>query len=206
MKDNSATYPNELFTWMENTPFSKLSPGQKTIVLTHLAEQEYNDMHQAAKSIQTAAKKVQPKGKAAIKAELLANFTQPKAKIIALNTPVSLGKVAAVVVLLLSTIVWQYLTPTKPETITTYITKTDTLLVEAKTPVEEVLHDTFYIKEEAPAKKQTTPKAKFTANNTPAPKDIYILGTDELNKTYNQPKHNSFKNDTLASKYGFVSL
>ena len=127
-------------------------------------------------------------------------------RVIALtNYPISLGKVAAVAFLFLSIIAWQFFNSNTDDRIV-YITKTDTLVKEKEIPVTEVIHDTFLVHTTQP---KTPNKAKnniVSFSSTPTMTDIYIAGTDEMEKTYNRPKNNSLKNDTLVHKYGFVSL
>lgn len=213
MKNNFESIPNEVFSWVQSTSFNQLNSTQQQTVLAYLDEQEYEDMHHAAKTLITAATKATPRGKEKVKEELLTAFNQhhnkgTNAVLALINKPVSLGKVAAVVVLMLSAIVWQYISNTESDTIYAEHTKTDTLLVETEVPVTYIIHDTLRVMEKQ-AKSASVIKTTGSPVKTyykPTVTDLHIAGTDELDKPYNQPKHNSLKNDTLATKFGFVSL
>ena len=208
MKNNIESMPNEVFSWVQSTSFNELNTHQQEIVLAYLDKQEYEDMHHAAKTLHTAANKVLPKGTEKIKSELLTAFNQHHNKgtnaVLALvNKPVALGKVAAVVVLMMSAIVYQYINNTKGDTIYAEHTKTDTLLVETEVPVTHIIHDTLRVMEK---QAKSASVIKTHTSYKPTVTDIHIAGTDELDRPYNQPKHNSLKNDTLVTKFGFVSL
>ena len=49
-------------------------------------------------------------------------------------------------------------------------------------------------------------KGTSTESNDIQMPGIHIASADEINRPSNQSKNNSFKHDTLAKKFGFVSL
>lgn len=207
----AANIPNSIFDHMKTHSFVSLTPKEQEEVLRHFSEEEYTAMHEVASGLSAIGKQAKAKGKDAIKASLMdafdAQHPAPKPAAVWMNYRLSLPQAAALVLLCLSGLVAFYqLNPTE-KIVYKESVRIDTLIAEAGSPEQILIHDTVWQKVEVERKdkKQTT---KRRNNNVilPVQQELYIQGTENINAKVNQTKNNSLEQDTLVSRIGFVTL
>lgn len=210
MKNDPQGIPSELFDWMEAYSFGQLDPNQRKRVLEHFGEEEYESMHLAAGALSKAARVLPPRGREKIKEELLTAFDRRPAT----NSPArwmkiqfGLGKVAALVVLFSIALTAQYIHFRNVRSEITGTVRMDTLIVQAEAPQPILIRDTVVLRGENPSVEKTTrPVAGRVTLPVAETQDLYITGTDELDRPLNKPKRNSLEQDSLIGKYGFVTM
>jgi len=203
--------PNSIFDSLLTRPFSTLSSSEQEEVLHHFSEEEFTAMHEAAIGLSFIGQRAKAKGKDTIKDSLMdafdAQHPAQKPAAVWMNYRLSLPQAAAVVLLCLSGLIAFYqLNPTE-KIVYKESVRIDTLIAEAGSPEQILIHDTVWQKVEVERKdkKQTT---KRRNNNVilPVQQELYIQGTENINAKVNQTKNNSLEQDTLVDKIGFVTM
>lgn len=204
----------EVYEWLELYSFDELEANQQEVVRQCIDEESYNEMHEAFNAL-LSVKTIKPvRGKAQIKQEIFANVVDDESdnQVIGIwSRTVSLGKAAAVVLFLGSVLVWSLMRQPKEVLVNNYETAADTVYLTKEVAVPNFVHDTVFV-----AVKPITPspkKGQFRTQKNISPESsdipmpgIHIASANEINRPSNQSKNNSFKHDSLAKKFGFVSL
>lgn len=170
-------------------------------------------MYHAAAVLQEANTKQMPRGKSAIKTDLLNQFdAQHRNKSrgsLWLNYSVSLGKVAALVVFFISILLVQYFRQPQGQVVYKDIIKVDTIYqqVASATTSPSLVHDTVYQPVYITQKeKKRRPFKSTPIQLSPAEANLHVEGIENFESTINRTKNNSFEQDTLVKKIGFVTL
>lgn len=205
---NFENIPEELFDWLNQFSFEKLSLEQQKVVEIWFSQDEYNTLHFAAKTAIEQEQKLQRNFQ--IKALLLRKFDSVYSKKDKSQNKYSWLKMAAIFVMLIGIeFLWGHLYFGKQADLHTC--KVDTQYVYTQLPENTIyLYDTVYLIPKTKVKKEKRTKNEAshlhqTGRFVSIP-EIRIKEFSELNSEANQIKGNSLKDDTLASIYSMVKL
>lgn len=205
--------PDNIFDWIEKKPFETLTPQQKKEVQTHISAAEYNELHQAATI--AAGYMAMPDNTAddgllaALHTHFDATYPPRQNKLSVLL----LWKVAASILLLAVAILGFGLYNATQKATMVSIAPVDTVYVQVtkEIPHEVKIYDTIYIGTKSNAggsKNRNFGNPKHIPNNAlqTQPQQLNSVPFTDKDKPQNTLRGNSFKDDTLARNFGFVSL
>lgn len=205
---NFENIPEEIFDWMNQFSFEKLSFEQQKVVEIWFSQDEYNILHFAAKTAIEEEQKLQRNFQ--IKSLLLRKFDSVYSKKDESQNKYSWLKMAAIFVILIGIeFIWGDLYFGKQADLHTC--KVDTQYVYTQLPENTIyLYDTVYLIPKTKVKKEKRTKNEAshlhqTGRFVSIP-EMRIKEFSELNSEANQIKGNSLKDDTLASIYSMVKL
>jgi len=203
--------PNSIFDSLLTRPFASLTSKEQEEVLLHFSEEEYTAMHEAASGLSTIGQRAKAKGKDAIKASLMdafdAQYPVNKPAAVWMNYRLSLPQAAAIILLCLSGLIAFYQLNPREKIVYKESVRIDTLIAEAGSPEQILIHDTVWQKVEVEQLDKTQKPSKRTLGIiSPGQQELYIQGAENINASVNQTKNNSLEQDTLVSRIGFVTM
>ena len=212
MKNIPEEIPSIVFDLIERFDFSMLSAEQKETILKYISEEEYVEFRHAIKAIQNNAEK-----NMSTKHFLLQNYDQyynkETAKVRALPVYRNLLRVAAAVFFFFSGWSGYHFIRLGKTTNNELLSTIDTVFVTKEiAALPEKIYDTIYIeKDRIGENKSNTTNIYKTSSDLPREsfsidQQAGVVSIKELENNINMPRRNSLKDDTLAKKFGFVTL
>ena len=227
MKTNPEHIPNEVFDWIQSSPFEALLPEQQTLVQDYFSKQEYNDMHYAY--LLLASSRVYQPAIISRKEILMNQFDLHHAtsQESALSTSSLFWKVAAIFLFVTSICLSYYqITHAHIEQANTLV-QHDTIYIDRTIPSPEknvevaengqaknsmLTTNNTKPKMHLPKKYQSTPFQKREASPEDVAStfhtnsDIRTVSIQHINSISNIIKRNSRRHDTLEKNFRFVRL
>lgn len=220
--------PTEILDLLSQKDFSALTAKERTLVLQHLSQAEYEVLHQSYQQtttyLQTSAD-IRPSD--AILGNLQTQFAKQNSRKSFLLQPIPFWKAFAAILLL--AFVWMaqlYFTPaTSQNTQTVYVPVHDTVTVKVAQVEKQIDTVIQYLQEFVPQKRTNIHKVanKTTENQQIAKQnviqiakqealaiqlsdDVYTLNPADLDKALHKINGKSREEDSLYKRFGFVSM
>ncbi len=213
--------PAHIFDWIEQTPYTALTPQQKLELQYYISEEEYTNLHRAAivatGYAKTGEEAVNPQPDALQQLHTVFDATYPEKK--KRFTPIVFWQAAASLLLIAVAALslgWYSSQHQKPQVITHI--KTDTVFVNGakQMPNEIKIYDTVYLesprqnyrpKQKLPLQLSPLSNARVSGGSLPnIPRLSDTLFSKESLRIIEQLKRNSVKYDTSIQNFDFVQL
>lgn len=200
----------DIYSWLEESPFEQLDENQQNTVLQELDRETYNEMHTAFAALRMAPPPMPVRGKEAIWREIFDSNANnsPKKPFLFLHRSISIGKAAAIFLVLLTALIWSLSSSPSPSVISTVETIRDTVYVASKNMEPEIIRDTVveYI---TVGSTKTSTRQTINAQlpeMQSGPTELHIVSASDRDTKFNQSKKNSLKHDSLASNFKYVTM
>lgn len=210
MKNIPEEIPSIVFDLIERFDFSMLSDEQKVNVLKYISEEEYAEFRHTIKAIQNNAKKE------SAKRLLLENYDQHYNKKTAKVRTLlyrNLLRIAAAVFFFFAGWSGYHFIRLGKTTNSELLSTIDTVFVTKEiAALPEKIYDTVYIEKDCLEENKSN-ITNIYKTSSDLPRESFsidqqagVISIKELENNINMPRRNSLKDDTLAKKFGFVTL
>lgn len=211
MKNNIENIPSEVFDWLSTKSFDQLNSQQKQIVLQYFTIDEYDELGNSTKEINTFMKPTQKHRQDS--KELLMNkfdevYSQPKQRFLVPR----LLRYAAIVILSIG-LGYQLRFWMQPLTTNQVVFQPVVDTVYLNNSVESTSASFLEDKDSVPRKVAASNGSRIKRNDayTPVSKkqlslNFNVVSVQDAKNKANIPKGNSCKSDSLRRKFGYVSL
>ncbi len=205
--------PSAIFDLVATKPFDELTETEKKLVLSHITELDYNELHEGALIINNIVFTEGVIDENKERKELVLNsFKRKNRKLNVLQTPIALWKVAASFLITTACMYW-YFNSKNVVNKNAYLTLADTVYIEKQIQGPTVF-DTIYLPLEKNAVTKLVSKSGLTKSvatkqhdyETVANTGLNRLSISDLEKNINSKKGKNIKEDTLISNLGFATL
>ncbi len=206
--------PSIIFDLLGKKPFEQLTEQEKTLMLQHLNEAEYEELRNAtllSHSFKINEEKLPANNKQ--KDLLMSRFRQKNKNVALIYRPIVLWKVAASFLLILG-ICYFYVSLKNMNTNIQYLSQVDTIYIDKIVPAEKIF-DTIYLNQipkirggkkqarEVNDESEMTNSENIVIENNSG---LNALSISDYDNPINNKKGKSIKEDSLISAFGFVTL
>lgn len=205
--------PSAIFDLVATKPFDELTETEKKLVLSHITELDYNELHEGALITNSIVFTEGISEDNKERKELVLNsFKRKNTKLNVLHTPIALWKVAASFLITTACMYW-YFNSKNVVNKNAYLTLADTVYIEKQIQGPTVF-DTVYLPLEKNAVTKLVSKSGLTKSvatkqhdyETVANTGLNRLSVSDLENNINSKKGKNIKEDSLISNLGFATL